>query len=283
MIHERSRDRRGRPAAEFVVALASCLVMAGCGKPSEAPEKAAAAASEPAPAPQPPPAPPLPPPPLGRSEIIRAASAAASAFAAGGDTAAPSMLRGRRFQVRIPFGCNGPDGTSAVEPGGWTYDAKKKRLSVEVRPVDWTASAPSLGLDGDDQVEAIQGFWFARPWLTGDACPQRPQAIVKANTPPAATAPVIGLMQVYRKASSRVARAGDRAYQAVRSVPPEEAAAPQRFVLVLEGRVASPDQGSAIHCRGESPDQRPNCLVEVEFDRVAIERQDGDQLAEWRG
>src|SRR5690242_8676481 len=69
------------------------------------------------PAPEAPPQVPAPPavsldvpaPPLTRADIVQDANAAAAAYAVGArQTLSRSALIGRRFVVRIPFGCNGP-------------------------------------------------------------------------------------------------------------------------------------------------------------------------------
>ena len=55
------------------------------------------------------------------------------------------------------------------------------------------------------------------------------------------------------------------------------------YRLVLEGRFAAFPDGRSIHCRAETPDQRPLCIAAAQLDRVAFEDADtGSVISEWR-
>jgi hypothetical protein len=94
----------------------------------------------------------------------------------------------------------------------------------------------------------------------------------------------LGLAQFFAPGASRVSQRGDRPYETVLKRSGDGSkplTGPYR--LVLAGRIARHPDGQAIRCDGGSADQRPVCLVAVEFDHVRFERQaDGMVLAEWR-
>jgi len=229
------------------------------------------------------PPPPLPQavPPLGRADLIAAARTATAAYAAGAP-ADQAALVGRRFEVRIPFGCSGPQAEPAGAQAWWNYDSAKQTLTLAARPVDWTAASPVPVVAGAD-VEAVEGFWLPRPWTDAETCPPRPAGPLAAPArlvPP--TPQTLGVASVFRAGGSRVLRRGARPYEVVRKVSPQDLAAVREFHLVLSGRVAAIGDGQPVACRAETADQRPVCLVAVEFDRVAFEDAAGDTLTEWR-
>lgn len=259
-----------RPA--LALALAAAVVLPGCRR-----------AERPAPAQPPavetPPVPPLAAPkPVERDGLISAAASAAEAYAlqrpyppALGD------LVGERFEVRLPFGCAGEAPDADV---GYQVDAKRGSLTLQARPETWTATPWVRALAGPAPVEAIEGFWVRRPWITSDGCPA-----IRAPTT-AAPAPVtpetLGLARLFAPGESRVLRHGRRGYEVVKKIEPGVLRL-QGFRLVLAGRIADFGDRQPIRCRSDGPDQRPACLVAVEFDRVTFEDPvSGQVLAEWR-
>jgi hypothetical protein len=257
-----------------VLALAGlCVLTSGC-RPR--PEKAETPV---APAP-PAPARPTASPALGRAEIVEAAAAAAAAYAGGKpEPERAKALAGRQFDLRLPFGCLGPglEGTSV----GYAYDEESKALRLAARPEIWTGTAWIRGLVGWPEAEAIEGFWLRRPWLLEETCPSWTAVAVAGETPELVRSPeTLGLAQVFEEGGSRLLRRGARGYQATVRAEPEVVA--KGFRLVLQGRVASPDARGPARCRSGGPDQRPVCLILVEFDRVAFETAAGDVLSEWR-
>jgi hypothetical protein len=224
---------------------------------------------------------PVPPPVVGRAEILTAAGQAASAFAAGLEQPrAVADLAGRRFSVRLPFGCLGPQMTGAAR---YEYDAGKGSLKLTARPETWTKVEAIRDLVGTPGTEAIEGFWIPRPWIYPEACPaMRPPPVPvdgearPVEIPP--PAPTVGLVSTFEAGDSRLQRRGARPYEVVRKA---EAPPSGTFRLTLEGRIVE-GAGGPIVCRSDDPDRPPVCLVRVEFDRVAIEGAAGEVFGEWR-
>jgi hypothetical protein len=290
----------------WLAVFAAATILASCKPRSEdAPAPPPAATAEPAPVI------PVPPPAVSRAELLSAVASAASAFSAG--QPAPENVQGlvgRRFSVRLPFGCLGPQEQALAR---YDYDAAKGSLKLVVEPQIWTGDQTIRALVASPQAEDIEGFWIARPWLLSDACPaMRPPVIpapaakadadgkapaaankaanaTKTAKKPAAAAPhtslalapddhTVGLVSVFEAGDSRLQRRSGRPYEVVRKA----AAAPVGgFRLVLEGRIVEGPSG-AVACRSDDPDRRPVCLVRVEFDRVAIEGAAGEMFGEWR-
>ena len=210
-----------------------------------------------------------------------AKASAASAAAGGSPTEAEARLAGRRFALRLPFGCLGPQPEAGA---GYAYDPPRKTLKVRVRPEAWTDAPWARSLVGTPQTEAIEGFWVRRPWLLAEACPSAAgdQAAVTAEESPAASPETVGLARVFEAGGSRLLRRAGRDFEATERVLDGEAPPGQGgFRLVLEGRIGAA-AGGPIRCQADHPDVRPVCLVIVDIDRVAFEDADGRQLAEWR-
>lgn len=222
---------------------------------------------------------PVPPPVADRAEILTAVGQAASAFTAGlAQPKAVVDLAGRRFSLRLPFGCLGPQTTGAAR---YEYDTGKNSLKLTARAETWTKVEAIRDLVGTPQTEAIEGFWIPRPWILADACPaMRPQPVPVGAPPPAAAplAPTVGVVSTFEAGDSRLQQRGTRPYEVVRKAeaPPSES-----FRLTLEGRIVD-DAGGPVVCRSDDPDRPPLCLVRVELDRVAIEGAAGEVFGEWR-
>jgi hypothetical protein len=273
-----------------------------------------------APAPAPPVAQPAPPPPaapapvpvgvappaIGRAELINAAAAAASAYAAqgveraGGSAAVQpegevpiagqaaaraleaSPLVGRRFRLRLPFGCSGPAQASETPGASWTYSADRRSIRIVVRPETWTDSALVREIGGPDAYEAVEGFWIRRPWLLSEACPAGRSDAATAGAP-AASPETVGLGMFFEAGGSRVARRNQRPFEIVLKLAEgTQNPAPQGFRLLLEGRVTGFPDGRAFRCRSADADQRPICLAGVRMDTVAVEDPAmGQTLGSW--
>lgn len=218
---------------------------------------------------------------LGLEQIIAAGDAAAKAYAAGSPPPENAALLDRRFEVRIPFGCQGPMPEGSGDPLRWTQDAKRRTLKLSAKPEVWTDALFAPGGAGAPDIEAVEGFWVPRPWLASDMCPP-----ASAPTPdPAALPPrqTLGLAQFFRPGESRLPQRGGKAYAVVKRIAPEGLDSAQGFRLVLRGRVVALPDGRAVHCHSESYNYRPICLVSVEYDYVAFENPAaGEILAEWR-
>lgn len=253
---------------------------------------------------------PLPAPtwagPLSRPDLISLASLAADTTAAG---MAPDdeLVRseGRRFEIRLPFGCDGPAAPDAA--AGWSFDEANRALRVFIAPVRWSADnwlppAAEVGA-----IEAIEGFWIERPWTSSEACPKRPPApdagqepgedrdadrarpdagndeasgpAARLSTPPPST---FAIGQVHTSESSRSGRREGDAYRAVVRVAPDELDTSQGFRLRISGRLAGAAGPAPVICRQADPAQRPVCLLTAAIDEIAIENPaTGETLATW--
>jgi hypothetical protein len=218
---------------------------------------------------------PAPRPEMDRAALLTAVARAASAHAAGGQDR--QNLAGRRFTLKMRFGCGEAGGTGAG-PISWTYDEAEQRLTIRAAP-DIDAEGAGLDEEAEGAIEAVEGFWIPQPWLLTDACPAEPVA-----DPPAAAAvpPTVGIAQHFTAQDSRVQRRAKRSYEIVRRAEPAIVPPVAGFNLVLEGRLAAWPEGRVIRCRGGGRDARPVCIVSVEFDRVAFENpQNGLTIAQW--
>lgn len=236
---------------------------------------------------------PVLPPPLTRSDILARMAVAASVVAGGEAPTGREPIINRPFRLRIAFGCggqrSGPDGRQAYVQ----LDPARHTLKLVAQPQTWTDQPIIRQIPAAAGIEAVEGFWIPRPWTESEACPpdQSPETPIPASpdkaadaapvTPPTGTA---GLARLFTEGGSRVFRRDGRPYSFIRKLPEGEVApAAEGYRLVLEGRVTGFPDGRAVHCRSESPDRRPVCLMAVEFDRVAFEDgATGAVLAEWR-
>jgi hypothetical protein len=253
--------------------------LASCSRPPQKAEPPKTAMVTPA-------APPLalaPPPSVDRAQLLAAVAQAASAFAVGQpEPKVAADLAGRRFSIKTAFGCFGPQVHVAT---GYLYDDVKGTLKVSAQPEQWIDVAAIKGLLASPDSEAIEGFWIRRPWIVTDACPVTPGVVPAVSDPSEDLATqepgagnTVGLAAVFDKGGSRVLRRGSRPYEVVRK---SEEPSKGGFRLVLEGRLVAAPGGRSVSCWTVSPDQRPTCIVRVEFDRVAIESATGDLIGEW--
>jgi hypothetical protein len=120
------------------------------------------------------PAVPRPQPPIDRAGLLFAVADAASAAAAGAEM--PESVRaldGRQFEVRIRFGCGGPTTELSERWLGWSYDPEARRIRVRALPTI-SSDDPLVSRIGDEEFEAVEGFWIPRPWLQQPVCPAIP-------------------------------------------------------------------------------------------------------------
>lgn len=220
---------------------------------------------------------------LGRADLIALAATAADAAAAGRDPD-PDIAKadGRRFELRLPFGCDGPAGEDSTAAMRWRYDAEDGTLRVHVDPVIWTAQdwVPR----DPTGIEAIEGFWIARPWTSGEACPvggAQPAAIgAEPVTLPGQT---LALGQVFLADGPRGGKRDGKPYEVVVRVSESELDTSSGFRLRVSGRIAGSLGAGPVRCRQPAgPEQRPICLVGVVMDEVAIENAASSKtLATW--
>lgn len=219
---------------------------------------------------------------FGRADLIALASGAADAFAAGRPMPSDVLAAdGRLFELRLPFGCNGPATADSDATARWRYDEQAKALRVHVAPTEWVAadwlSTPSPA------VEGIEGFWITRPWTSSEACP------VDASHPPTGTQPVtlpgqtLAIAQIFTSEDTRQGRRDGTPFETVKKIAPDALDTSQGFQLRLRGRIARVPGGGPILCRQPAgPEQRPICLLAAALDDVAIiNPATDDVLATW--
>jgi hypothetical protein len=227
---------------------------------------------------------PTPEPPMSREQLLVATMRAASAFAVGSDDAQlQKSLANKDYELRIRFGCGGPDEASTDGPYAWTYDAKTRTLKVRATPGLSTKDAPVKALAGE-AFETVEGFWLRRPWLLVSACP-KPEENVASNekATPAEMPPSqrVGIAQFFTASDPRTMRRSGRPYEATKRLETDQVPS-GGFELVLTGRLVALPDGRVIACtRSETGDQ-PACLISAQFGKVSIERADThEQLAQW--
>lgn len=262
--------------------VAAALFLAQCDRNAPEPVDAEPVAADPEPTPIV-----SVPTTLTRAALLAATSRAAAAYAAGDRMEGEDPLVGRRFALRVPFGCNGPQPTAAESAGDglarWSWGPESQTIQLTLTPGDWLNTALISGAAGSDW-EAVEGFWIPRPWLTaGDCSTVRADPLQSGDGAPSPQ--TVGLAAVFTKEDSRVGRRNGRAYAfTIRPTGDTPLAAPVGgYRLVLEGRLASFPDGRAIRCRASSPDQRPVCIAAIRLDRVAFTNADSSiLLSEWR-
>lgn len=266
--------------------LAATIVLGGAGfllgRATAEPERIAA--SPPAAAPAPTPTPTAEPVRglLGRAELIALAAAAADAAAAGRGPG-PELVEadGRRFELRLPFGCDGPAAEGSNAAMRWHYDAGEEALRLHVDPVVWTGK--DWGRAEAAGAEALEGFWIARPWTASEACPVKgDQAAAAGAEPVTLPGQTLAVTQIF----SGAARSGDRnigPYQATIRMAEADLNAAEGFRLRISGRVAAARGAGPVQClQPAGPEQRPICRINVVMDEVAIENPvSGTVLATW--
>lgn len=205
---------------------------------------------------------------LDREGVILAALHALTNAALGRDDAAAQReLRGRKFAVRIRFGCPG-----VTDPDrSWSFDAARKVLRVKVRSSLTDIALPKSDLLAKEYQGAV-GFVLGRPWLVTAGCPAAGFAAVSPD------APAITIAQLFTDADSRVQRP-QRDYALTRPIAPNEQPG-DGLDLIVSGRLAELADGRPIHCA--AADGAPACIVSARIDRVAIENPaSGELLGEW--
>lgn len=221
---------------------------------------------------------------LGRADLIALAAAAAD-DAAAGRAPGPAIAEadGRRFELRLPFGCEGPASEEGAEAMRWRYDSEAGVLRIRVDPVAWSAGDwwPAESAPG---VEAVEGFWIARPWTSSEACPPAGAGPAAAGTEPV-TLPgqSLAVGQIFSAEGARGGRRDGKPYEAVVRVEEGKVQAGQGFQVRISGRIARAGGLGPVRCRQPGgPEQRPICLVSVVMDEAALENPaSGETLATW--
>lgn len=273
-----------------MVALASTCLISGCQeqkKPDA--ERRPAATEQPAVRP----ALPVAQPTMDRAALLLAAMRAASEAALGRtDEEEQRKLDGRRFELRMRFGCDSTAPDDQTQSRGWSFDEKRHVLSLTVEPeiADGFPVIQSLESEG---YEAGEGFWFHRPWLLKAACPAVPEreqdpdeAPPPVETPPTALFPPqrIGIAQFFTKTDARTHRRDNRPYKTTKVLAEGETPSAAGYDLVISGRLRRLTDGRVIACRNESLAAPPSCIISAQFDNVSIETPGtGETIAKWSG
>lgn len=241
--------------------------------------------------------------PLARADLIALGALAADAAAAG---LLPDVQlqqnQGRRFEIRLPFGCTGP--AAEDDTAGWTYDEGSSTLRVFVTPQQWSAEDWLSPDAGDGSIEAIEGFWIERPWTSSESCP--PSGATAPATPaidddapppdpdgeaqdqvepppaPAAAPPTLAIGQIYTAEGSRSGRRNGEPFRAVVRLAADQLDTSQGFRLRITGRLTSAADRIPAICRQTTPVQPPACLITAAIDEISIENPvSGSSLATW--
>ena len=125
-----------------------------------------------------------------------------------------------------------PSSTAAASPSGCASDAAARRFqeaanrsagaSVRTRhrskfapPLTFRSNSEPFEGSPSETIEAVEGFWLARPWLMSDACPAQ-----RAGVPATAAAPakLVGIAQYFTSEDSRVGQRSGRSYVSVEKI-----------------------------------------------------------------
>jgi len=234
---------------------------------------------------------------LDRADILAIGTRAADALALGLPPAVGGGdLAGRRFDLVIPFGCEGDAPPASSTPLHWRYDADKQTLRIHVAPVRLDGSNWGALASPDGTAPALQGFWVSHPWTSSESCPQAvatsqqiPLAPVTPMNEPEPEIPpelpverTLALAEVL-PSDMKQARRGDRPYEIVKRMAPERFDPRMGFRLRLKGRIDHLPGGQSIECAQPlGIEQRPACVIAMSLNEVRIENPlDGEVLATW--
>lgn len=236
-------------------------------------------------------------PALNRENLLIAAMRAASAYATGTDDgAAQRKLDGKRFELRMRFGCR--DSDAEGEGRGWSFDDARRTLRLRVMNDISADDAVIAGIVAAG-FESVEGLWLRRPWQLEAACPRVVQPPIQAKPTvdeaerdqeddlPAAVviaSPRVGIAQFYSHADPRTARREQRPYEATRVLDEGERPSDQGYDFVLSGRLRALPDRRVIACWSDHAKKAPDCIISVRIDRAWIERPGSHELlAEWHG
>lgn len=238
-------------------------------------------------APPSPPAPATAPQPLGvlgRSDLIRLAALASDAVATGRAAGAEvGEAAGRRFELRLPFGCGGPASVTSEAPMRWRYDDGAEALRLNVSPASWSVAewwpaSPPRG------AATVEGFWIARPWTSSEDCPVAGEASGSTGAQPV-TLPgqTLAVGQLFPATVPDEGQRERTAYDAVVRIPRGALDTSRGFRVRISGRIARLADAGTVRCRQPlGAEQQPICLVGVITDEIAIENAaGGETLATW--
>ena len=275
-----------------IAAFAGVCLITGCQPPQERNDEPEVAATQSAPAVALPVAEPM----LDREALLIAVLHAASKAAVGKvDEEEQRRLDGKRFQLRIRFGCEGSSEAKSGRPRRWRYDEGRSVLTVTVKP-DIDSKTAVIAPLPDDAYEAVEGFSIQRPWMLTADCPVMPPPVPPTAAasqsssgpldplPSALPAPAtdIAIAQFFDKTDARTHRRDGRPYEATKALG--EAVKPSKmgYDLVLSGRLRRLSDGRVVACHYTVPSAPPRCIISALFDSVTIEAPaTGEIIAKW--
>ncbi|MET0371817.1 MAG: hypothetical protein ABW039_10620 [Sphingobium sp.] len=214
---------------------------------------------------------------LTRADLLEAAREAMDGMSAGTNSVGSGAYAGRRFELRLPFGCRGASG-DAAEPLRWRYDDTSETLRISITPQVWPRET-WLPPATQTAVARIEGFWISRPWSSRETCPSDATEPSQAN----AAIETLGLATFVSSEASRIGRSFDEPFELVKKVEPAAIDAGSGFRLRVTGRLASVPSMGTVACKAlDGADRRPTCLISVTLDEIAVENgATGTTLAIW--
>lgn len=240
---------------------------------------------EPEPTSQPAPSPTAEPPRiLDRGRLVdivdRAADLTASGLPLGKSV---TDLVGRRFEVTLPFGCDGPAPRDSKAPMRWNYDDEEKTLRVHVSARTWNLDEWGFG-EGQERDTAAEGFWINRPWSSSETCPRHTaHAVATAADPVTLPGQTLAIAQIAQTGAATGKPPAPRSFDTVKRIVGEQLDTSRGLRMRLSGRIDRMPNGQPIACvQPAGYEQRPICLVAVSFEEVALEGGvAGKVLATW--
>ncbi|HWJ70536.1 MAG TPA: hypothetical protein VNS79_10870 [Sphingobium sp.] len=217
---------------------------------------------------------------LNRADLLDLANRAADAFASG--VPVPTEVvnaAGRRFDVVLPFGCEGAASAASTAPLRWRYDADRQTLRIHVAPIRWEAhdwAAPAA----DKAGVMFEGFWMSRPWSSAEQCPHaREEAAATPDQSIVGSDETLALAEILPEEGRRSARP----FETVQRMSPDRFSSAQGFRLRVAGRIERLPGADLVRCiQPAGSEQRPICLIAVTFDDIRLENpMGGETLAIW--
>lgn len=247
---------------------------------TKAPEPPAPVSTAPTPQPAPPPPAAIAPPPsLERAGLIDIVADAVDAASAS--LSMPEAVRSaaaRRFDLVLPFGCEGPVEGDRTAPFGWQYDAAKTTLRVWINPTRW-ARATWLSAETETDKAALEGFWIARPWSKATHCPAPAPGGAAHVAVPSQPQGEVAIARFIEGDADKDARR----LEIVKRMEPGDFDPARGFTLRVTGRLQPVEAGGPIQClQRMGREQRPQCMILGDFAELRVENpKTGDVLAVW--
>jgi hypothetical protein len=207
---------------------------------------------------------------LDREHLLVAMMQAATRAELGSeDEEAERRLKGRRFELRMRFGCPG----TADARRSWTYDQAAGALRVKVVPDE--LAAISLANEATDAGDSSRprGFLIANPTRLSAGCPAKAYAAI-ADT----TALRFAIAPLPAASATRAAGLLD-SYEIVKKIAADAAPA-QGLDLVIRGRLDSAGNEPVVQCAPSGG--AVECRSTATIDTISILDPSADRLiAEW--